>query len=76
MPIVSNRPDPDVVRADVEADHDRRAMFAAYRLAGMGAKVKVHGITYDNDSKGLLLDLVNDMTGRVPREHTSQPNTK
>jgi hypothetical protein len=76
MPITHNRPSPKLVAADVEADHERRAAFAAYRLAGMGAKVKVNGIAYDNNSRSLLLDLVNDMTGRIPHGHISQPNTK
>lgn len=68
MPIVNNRPDPEIVRADVEADAERRAIFQAYRLAGTGVSVYVHGIAYNKESRHLLLDLVNDMTGRTPRE--------
>lgn len=76
MPITNNRPNPDVVRADVEEDSERRAIFSAYRLAGMGVRVKVHGIAHDKNSRHLLLDLVNDMTGRTPSADISQPNTK
>lgn len=76
MPITNNRPDPDAIRADVAEDHERRSIFNAYRLAGMGHRVKVQGITHDNNSRKLLLDLVNDMTGRLPCEHTSQPKHK
>ena len=66
MPLTSNRPDPDQVRSDVEDDAYRRSMFQAYRLAGMGVDVIVSGVAHDKNTRRILLDLVEDLTGRIP----------